>query len=197
VPGQDGVKVEEILDGLVLYMHSDALTCARVLRGSFAAPRGQLLIEEGEWRPSGRHRSLHALARRRGAPAHFTRASQHFGRRPGVCCQMHRMDEFGDQGPARHQEVAEDRPRGGRRRAGRGHRAAAVAQRRRRPDPVPDIWIDAAQRVRRQTVAIDVKQPLPIKFSLQIDYKRFGVPVDVQAPPAGETVDYSALAGGG
>jgi hypothetical protein len=50
--------------------------------------------------------------------------------------------------------------------------------------------------VRRQTVAIDVKQPLPIKFSLQIDYKRFGVPVDVQAPPAGETVDYSAIAGG-
>jgi hypothetical protein len=51
--------------------------------------------------------------------------------------------------------------------------------------------------VRRQTVAIDVKQPLPIKFSLQIDYKRFGVPVDVQAPPARKTVDYSALAGGG
>ena len=57
-----------------------------------------------------------------------------------------------------------------------------------------DIWIDASQRVRRQTVAIDVKQPLPIKFSLQIDYKRFGVPVDVQAPPAAETVDYSAVA---
>src|SRR3954462_7517923 len=60
-----------------------------------------------------------------------------------------------------------------------------------------DIWIDAAQRVRRQTGAIDVKQPLPIKSSLQIDYKRFGVPVDVQAPPADETVDYSAVAGGG
>ena len=40
-------------------------------------------------------------------------------------------------------------------------------------------------------------QPLPIKFSLQIDYKRFGVPVDVQAPPADETADYSAIAGGG
>jgi hypothetical protein len=26
VPGQDGVKIEEIVDGLVLYMHSDALT---------------------------------------------------------------------------------------------------------------------------------------------------------------------------
>jgi hypothetical protein len=51
--------------------------------------------------------------------------------------------------------------------------------------------------VRRQTVAIDVKQPLPIKFSPQIDYKHFGVPVDVQAPPARKTVDYSALAGGG
>jgi hypothetical protein len=60
-----------------------------------------------------------------------------------------------------------------------------------------DIWIDASRRVRRQTVAIDAKQPLPISFSLQIDYKRFGVPVDVQAPPADETVDDSAVAGGG
>jgi len=57
-----------------------------------------------------------------------------------------------------------------------------------------DIWIDGAHRVR---VALDVKQPLPIAFSLQIDYKRFGIPVDVQAPPADETVDYSAVAGGG
>jgi hypothetical protein len=60
-----------------------------------------------------------------------------------------------------------------------------------------DIWIDASRRVRRQTVAISTTRPLPIKFSLQIDYKRFGVPVDVHAPPADETVDYTDVAGGG
>ena len=60
-----------------------------------------------------------------------------------------------------------------------------------------DIWIDGDQRVRRQTVSIYVQQPVPTKFALQIDYKRFGVPVDTQAPPADETADYSDVAAGG
>jgi hypothetical protein len=59
-----------------------------------------------------------------------------------------------------------------------------------------DIWIDASQRVRRQTVSIAAQQPLPIKFDLTIDYKRFGVPVDVHAPPSGETADYADVIGG-
>ena len=59
-----------------------------------------------------------------------------------------------------------------------------------------DIWIDARQRVRRQTVDISAQQPVPVSFSLTIDYKRFGVPVDVQAPAADETIDYSSVVGG-
>ena len=58
-----------------------------------------------------------------------------------------------------------------------------------------DIWIDARQRVRRQTVAISTQAAGADQFSLTIDYKRFGVPVDVQAPPADETVDYSRRRG--
>jgi hypothetical protein len=58
-----------------------------------------------------------------------------------------------------------------------------------------DVWIDSRQRVRRQTVEITAQQPVPVSFALTIDYKRFGVPVDVHAPAAGETVDYSSVAG--
>ena len=59
-----------------------------------------------------------------------------------------------------------------------------------------DIWIDSSQRVRRQTVAITVKQPVPISVDLTIDYKRFGIPVDVHAPAAAETADAADLSGG-
>ena len=59
-----------------------------------------------------------------------------------------------------------------------------------------DIWIDGDQHVRRQTVAISVQQPVATKFNLTIDYKRFGVPVDTTAPPADETADFADIAGG-
>ena len=59
-----------------------------------------------------------------------------------------------------------------------------------------DIWIDGDQRVRRQTVAMSVQQPVATKFDLTIDYKRFGVPVDTTAPPADETADFGDIAGG-
>ena len=60
-----------------------------------------------------------------------------------------------------------------------------------------DIWIDSSQRVRRQTVSIEAQSPVPLKFALTIDYKRFGVPVDTKAPPADETIDYADVATGG
>ena len=59
-----------------------------------------------------------------------------------------------------------------------------------------DVWIDASQRVRRQSVAIAVKQPVPINVDLTIDFKGFGVPVDVHAPAAAETADAADLSGG-
>jgi hypothetical protein len=37
---------------------------------------------------------------------------------------------------------------------------------------------------------------LPISVDLTIDYKRFGVPVDVHAPAASETADAADLSGG-
>ena len=59
-----------------------------------------------------------------------------------------------------------------------------------------DIWIDSRQRVRRQTVEITAQQPVPVSFSLTIDYKRFGVAVDAHAPAADQTVDYADVIGG-
>ena len=60
-----------------------------------------------------------------------------------------------------------------------------------------DVWIDASQRVRRQSVAIATSSsPVPINVDLTIDYKGFGVPVDVHAPAAAETADAADLSGG-
>ena len=93
VPGQQGVKIEEIVDGLVLYMHSDALA----------------------------------------------------------------------KGAARRQDVAEDRSQGGRREAGRRPRPAAVAQRRRRPDAVPELPGQGRRRPegRHRGRQRDLDHPLP------------------------------------
>ena len=57
-----------------------------------------------------------------------------------------------------------------------------------------DIWIDGDQRVRRQSLPL--QQPVPTKFDLTVDYKRFGVPVDTTAPLADETAAFSDIAGG-
>ena len=63
---------------------------------------------------------------------------------------------------------------------------------------IPSVRIPVASLSggQRQTVAIAVKQPVPLKVDLTIDFKRFGVPVDVHAPATDETADAADLSGG-
>ena len=59
-----------------------------------------------------------------------------------------------------------------------------------------DIWIDASTARAPPDHRHRDERPLPIKFYVQIDYKRFGVPVDVHAPAADETADAASISGG-
>lgn len=59
-----------------------------------------------------------------------------------------------------------------------------------------DIWIDADQRVRKLSLDLDVKQPgsdASLKAALVVEFYDYGVPLDLELPPAGETVDASTL----
>jgi archaellin len=186
VPGQDGVKIEEIVDGLVLYMHSDALTKGlpggkRWLKIDLKAAAGKQGVDITQ---------LQSLSGG-GDPTQFLT----YLAEAGDVREVGSEDVNGTPTTHYHATIDFEKLAGS---AGKAADSVRQLEQVSGLKKLPtDIWIDAAQRVRRQTVAIDVKQPLPIKFSLQIDYKRFGVPVDVQAPPAAETVDYSAVAGGG
>ena len=186
VPGQGDVRVEEIMDGLVLYMRSDALA------GALPGGKQWLKVDlVAAGRKTGIDMSQLQQLSGGGDPTQFLTYLAKAG-------DVHKVGSEDINGtPTTHYHATIDFEK----LAGSAGKAADSVRQLEQVSGVKklptDIWIDAAQRVRRQTVAIDVKQPLPIKFSLQIDYKRFGVPVDVQAPPAAETVDYSAVAGGG
>jgi hypothetical protein len=186
VPGQGGLEIEEIVDGLVLYMHSDAL--------ANGLPAGKRWLKLDLKQAAGKQgvdiAQLQSLSGG-GDPTQFLTYLAKAG-------DVHKVGSEDVNGtPTTHYHATIDFDK----RAGSAGNAAGSLRQLEQASGLKklptDIWIDANQRVRRQTVAIDVKLPLPISFSLQIDYKRFGVPVDVQAPPAGETVDYSAVAGGG
>jgi hypothetical protein len=186
VPGQGGLEIEEIVDGLVLYMHSDALA-----KGLPAGKRWLKLDLKGAAGKQGVDiAQLQALSGG-GDPTQFLTYLAKAG-------DVHKVGAEDINGtPTTHYHATIDFDK----LAGSAGTAASSVRQLEQVSGLKklptDIWIDASRRVRRQTVAIDAKQPLPISFSLQIDYKRFGVPVDVQAPPADETVDYSAVAGGG
>ena len=60
-------------------------------------------------------------------------------------------------------------------------------------DTIPvDAWIDGDGRVRRQVMAWSQQQG---SMAITVDFVRFGVPVEVTAPPAAQVTDMSALAG--
>ena len=171
VPGQQGVKIEEIVDGLVLYMHSDALA-----KGLPSGKKWLKLDLKAAGRQAGRRRRPAAVAQRRRRPDAVPELPGQGRRRPQGRHrgrQRHPTTHY-------HATIDFDKLAGS---AGKAADSVRQLEQITGLKQLPtDIWIDASRRVRRQTVAIEHKQPLPIKFSLQIDYKRFGVPVDVQAP---------------
>jgi hypothetical protein len=186
VPGQQGLKIEEIVDGLVLYMHSDALA-----KGLPAGKKWLKLDLKAAGAKQGVDIAQLQSLSGGGDPTQFLT----YLAKAGHVEKVGSEDVNGTPTTHYHATIDFDKLADS---AGKAAGSVRQLEQMSGLKSLPtDIWIDSSRRVRRQTVAIDAKQPLPIKFSLTIDYKRFGVPVDVQAPPADETVDYTDVAGGG
>jgi hypothetical protein len=185
VPGQADVRVEEIMDGLVLYMRSGAL--------AKALPDGKKwlkidLVAAG--RQTGIDMSQLQQLSGGGDPTQFLSYLAKAG-------DVHKVGSQDINGtPTTHYHATIDFAKLA---ASAGSAAASVRQVQKltgQKTMPTDIWIDGSQRVRRQTVAINVKQPVPISVDLTIDFERFGVPVDVHAPATAATADAADLSGG-
>jgi hypothetical protein len=186
VPGQQGLEIEEIVDGLVLYLHSDALA-----KGLPAGKKWLKLDLKAAGAKQGVDIAQLQSLSGGGDPTQFLS----YLAKAGDVKKVGTEDVNGTSTTHYHAVIDFAKLAGS---AGKAADSVRQLEQLSGLKQLPtDIWIDSSQRVRRQTVAISTTKPLPIKFSLQIDYKRFGVPVDVQAPPADETVDYSAVAAGG
>jgi hypothetical protein len=185
VPGKGAVRIEEILDGLVIYMRSDAL--------AGALPNGKQWLKidlQAAGRKSGV--DLGALQQLGGSgdPTQFLEYLAKAG-------DVNKVGSEAINGtPTTHYHATIDFAKLA---ASAGTAAGSVRQLQALTGQTSlptDIWIDGQQRVRRQTIAISTQRPVPLSFNLTVDYKRFGVPVDVHAPAASKTVDAASLSGG-
>jgi hypothetical protein len=185
VPGQGDVRVEEIIDGLVIYMRTDAL--------AQALPSGKKwlkidLVEAG--RQSGVDIGALQQLGGSGDPTQFLS----YLAKAGDVRKVGAEDINGT--PTTHYHATIDFAKLAKSAGGAAGSVRQLQKLTGQKSLPTDIWIDGSQRVRRQTVAISTQRPVPIDFDLTIDYERFGVPVDVHAPAASETADAAELTGG-
>jgi hypothetical protein len=186
VPGKGDVRIDELLDGLVIYMRSDALTSSL---------------------PGGKHWikiDLQALGKKSGIdlgqlqqlgggtdPTQFLT----YLKKAGKVEKVGSEDINGTATTHYHATIDLDKLADS-----SGDAGASVRQLEQLTGnkTLPtDIWIDGQGRARRQKIEYSAKQPVPTSVSFTIDYEKFGVPVDVNKPDAGDTVDFAALVGGG
>jgi hypothetical protein len=185
VPGQGDVRVEEIIDGLVIYMRTDAL--------AQALPSGKKwlkidLVEAG--RQSGVDIGALQQLGGSGDPTQFLS----YLAKAGDVRKVGAEDINGT--PTTRYHATIDFAKLAKSAGGAAGSVRQLQKLTGQKSLPTDIWIDGSQRVRRQTVAISTQRPVPIDFDLTIDYERFGVPVDVHAPAASETADAAELTGG-
>jgi hypothetical protein len=185
VPGKGSVQIEELLDGLVLYMRSDAITSSL---------------------PSGKHWikiDLQALGKQQGIdigqlqqlgggtdPTQFLTYLKQAGKVEKVGSE----DINGT--PTTHYTATIDLDKLA---DSAGDAAASVRQLEQltgKKSLPTEIWIDNKGRARRQKIEYSAEQPVPTSVSFTIDYEKFGVPVDVNTPDAGDTADIADLLGG-
>ena len=185
VPGQGDVEIEEIIDGLVLYLRTDALTANL---------------------PGGKHwikADLKALSRKQGIDlgqleqlGGGTDPTQFLSYLKKTADVTEVGSEDIDGTPTTHYRATIDLDKVA---EAAGDAAASVRQLEKLSgqNSIPtDVWIDAEGRARRQTVAYSAQQPVPMRMQFTIDYEKFGVPIDVEAPDDGDTVDLADVIGG-
>src|SRR5579884_193431 len=57
-----------------------------------------------------------------------------------------------------------------------------------------DVWVDSRGLLRRLTVSVDVgKAPQGASMTMTLDFRDFGTPVDITAPPADQVFDATSL----
>ena len=185
IPGQGDVQIDELLDGLVLYMKSDALT---------------------KNLPGGKHwikLDLKALGKKQGIDLG---ALQQLGGGSDptqfltYLKQAGNVEKVGSEDingtPTTHYRATIDLDKLA---DSAGDAAASVRplEQLTGSKTLPtDIWIDGQGRARRQAISYTAQQPVPTKAQFTIDYEKFGVPVDVQTPDSGDTVDLADVIGG-
>ena len=186
VPGQGDVQVEEIIDGLVLYMRSDVL--------AKALPSGKKWLKI-DLKEAGKKTGvdLAQLEQLSGGSSDPTQFLTYLAK-AGDVRKVGAEDVNGIPTTHYHATIDFAKLAGS---AGAAADSVRQLEKLSGQKSLPtDVWIDANQRVRRQTVSIAAQQPVPIRFALTTDYKRFGVPVDAHAPAADETADYADVIGG-
>jgi hypothetical protein len=185
VPGKGDLEIEELIDGLVLYMKSDALAANL---------------------PGGKHwikLDLQALGKKQGFnlgqlqqlgggsdPTQFLT----YLKKAGDVKKVGSEDINGT--PTTHYHATIDLDKLADAGGAPGAAVRQLEQLTGNKQLPTDVWIDAQGRARRQAISYTAKQPVPTTAQFTIDYEKFGVPVDVQTPAAGDTVDIGDLIGG-
>jgi hypothetical protein len=181
VPGTGQVRIKELIDGLVVYMSSDGL---------------------GSTLPAGKHWVRLDLAKLSGNAGFDLAALQQLGGGTdptqflGYLKKAGDVEKVGseeiDGTPTTHYRATIDLDK-------LAKSAASVRQIEQLTGgkTIPtEVWIDGQGRARRQTIDYSTQSPVPAHIQFAIDYKRFGVPVDVHPPDKSDTVDLADVTGG-
>jgi hypothetical protein len=185
VPGKGAVDVQEIMNGLVLYMRSDALTSS--------LPGGKHWIKL-DLQKLGKQQGidLGSLQQLGGGtdPTQFLTYLQKAGHVEKVGSE----DLNGT--PTTHYKATIDLDKLASSNSSAADSVKQLEKLTGTKSLPSDIWIDGSGRVRRQTVSYKMTSPAPASVDFTINYERFGVPVDASAPAAGDTVDFADVIGG-
>jgi hypothetical protein len=184
IPGKGEVKIEELLDGLVLYMRSDALTASlpggkQWIKLDLEALSHKAGFDLGQLQQLGGSDPTQWLSYLKKAGEVEKVGSDEVN---GTATTHYRatidLDKVADSaGPA----------------AAGVRQLEQITGSKKLPT---DIWIDDQGRVRRQALDYSIKQPAPMRMQFTMDFERFGVPVDVSKPDASDTVDLTNVVGG-
>ena len=170
VPGFGSMQVEEMLDGLTLYMRMDQLT--RMLPGG----KPWLKVDLEKLGEAGGVDMQALMQSGGGDPTQYLKF----------------LEAVGDS-----REIGKERVNGVETTHWRAtidmEKAAKGLAEQAGVKEIPvDAWIDGDERIRRQTMAWSQQGA---NIAVTVDFVRFGVPVAVTAPPADQVMDFTALAG--
>ena len=185
VPGRGDVKIEELLDGLVIYMRSDALSANL---------------------PGGKHwvkLDLSKVGKQQGVDLG---ALQQLGGGTDPTQYLEYLKKAGDVQtiggetingtPTTHYRATIDLAKLADSAGAAGASVRQLEQLSGNKTLPTEVWIDGQGRARRQSISYSAKLPVPTTAQFTIDYTNFGVPVGVPAPTQGDTVDLGDVIGG-